>query len=66
MPSRVRIVVDFPAPFGPINPKNSPSDTVRSKPEIPLASKQKNHDGNAAVRTITAKTNSGDVHVDFY
>lgn len=29
-------------------------------------SKQKNHDGNAAVRTITAKTNSGDVHVDFY
>ena len=28
----IRTVVDFPAPFGPRNPKTSPSATLRSTP----------------------------------
>ena len=35
-PSRVRMVVDLPAPFGPMKPKNSPSSTERSRPSMPL------------------------------
>src|SRR5689334_3688428 len=31
-PSRISIVVVFPAPFGPSNPKHSPRRTVRSRP----------------------------------
>src|SRR6266545_5075179 len=31
-PSRTRIVVDFPAPFGPRNPWTSPVETSRSRP----------------------------------
>ena len=33
-PKRVRMVVLFPAPLGPINPKISPSGTERFEPEI--------------------------------
>jgi hypothetical protein len=35
-PNNVLIVVDFPAPFGPIKPKKSPLDTQSSKSVIPL------------------------------
>ena len=35
-PVRVRMVVDFPAPLGPIKPKNSPSLTDRFSASIPL------------------------------
>ena len=34
-PIRVRIVVDFPAPLGPIKPKTSPCSTVKLMFSIP-------------------------------
>lgn len=35
-PVSVRMVVDLPAPLGPIKPKNSPSSTDRFSSVIPL------------------------------
>ena len=36
-PRRVRMVVDLPAPLGPMKPKHSPSSTVRFRLMIPRA-----------------------------